>query len=171
MVLVFSLSTDRFFTGINLTNIVLSFSWTAIAAFGMTMVIISGGIDLSVGSVMALAGLAAGMLISPDNSLFVGADKTVPGIVIPLAVLAGLGVGALCGLINGALITFARLPPFIATLGMLQIARGICYGWSRGWPVQNLPDGFMKLGRYNFPIGGLNLPLPTVIMLVVAVIV
>ena len=62
MVLLFSLSTDRFFTGINVTNIILNFSWIAIAAFGMTLVIISGGIDLSVGSVVGLAGVAAFVL-------------------------------------------------------------------------------------------------------------
>jgi len=59
---------------------------------------------------------------------------------------------------------------FIATLGMLQIARGICYGWSQGWPVQRLPQDFMVLGRHNFAIGTFNLPLPSVIMLVLAVI-
>ncbi len=167
MITFFSLSTDRFFTPINLSNILLNFSWTAIAAFGMTFVIISGGIDLSVGSVMALSGLATATLISTDKTPF--ADPTSVG-VIALAVLTGLAVGATCGLINGALITFARLPPFIATLGMLQIARGICYGWSQGWPVQRLPAEFMVIGRQNIPIGSFNLPLPTLIMLIIAVL-
>ncbi len=163
----FSLSTDRFFTPINLSNILLNFSWTAIAAFGMTFVIISGGIDLSVGSVMALSGLATGMLLSADNTPF--ADPNNLGL-IALAVVVGLAVGGLCGLVNGALITFARLPPFIATLGMLQIARGICYGWSQGWPVQRLPADFMIIGRHNVPVGSFNLPLPTIIMIVFGVI-
>lgn len=167
MMTFFSLSTDRFLTPINLSNILLNFSWTAIAAFGMTFVIISGGIDLSVGSVMALAGLATGMLLSADNTPF--ADPNNLG-VIALAVVVGLAVGALCGLINGALITFARLPPFIATLGMLQIARGICYGWSQGWPVQRLPVDFMTLGRQNIPVGSFNLPLPTIIMVAIGII-
>ncbi|MBC6935860.1 MAG: ABC transporter permease [Chloroflexi bacterium] len=170
MILFFSLSTDRFLTPINLTNIMLNFSWTAIAAFGMTMVIISAGIDLSVGSVMALAGIATAMLLARDNSPFAGPDGVVPDTVIPLAVLAGLAVGALCGFTNGLLITVAGLPPFIATLGMLQIARGIVYGWSQGWPVQNLPQNFMILGRQNIPVGSFNFPLPTVIMLIVGII-
>lgn len=169
MMLFFSIFSDRFFTPVNLTNILLNFSWTAIAAFGATMVIITGGIDLSAGSVMALSGLATAMLIAPDYSPFMGPDG-VPTAVVPLAIAVGLGIGALAGLINGLLITYARLPPFIATLGMLQIARGISYGWSQGWPVQKLPQEFMILGRHNFPIAGFNVPLPTVIMIVIGVI-
>jgi ribose transport system permease protein len=170
MILFFSLSSPRFFTPVNFSNILLNFSWTAIAAFGMTMVIISAGIDLSVGSVMAISGLAAATVLSYDKSPFAD-GRSIPDLVIPLGVLAGLGVGALCGFINGTLITIARLPPFIATLGMLQIARGVVYGISQGWPVQNLPPNFMNLGRQQIPIGSFNLPLPTLIMLIAAVLV
>ena len=165
-----TLADQKFLTSINIQNILLNFSWTAIAAFGATMVIITAGIDLSVGSVMALAGLATAWLISPDTSPFLGGAEVVPGAVIPLAVLVGLGVGALCGLMNGFWITVAGLPPFIATLGMLQIARGITYGWSQGWPIQRLPTDFTIIGRHNFPIGSFNLPLPTLIMVIIAVI-
>ncbi|MBI5671473.1 MAG: ABC transporter permease [Chloroflexi bacterium] len=174
MVAFFTLATGgasgTFLKPTNLTNIMLNFSWTAIAAFGMTFVIISAGIDLSVGSVMALAGLAAAFLIARDKSPFLTADGTVSEWAIPLAILAGLAVGALAGFINGLLITFAKLPPFIATLGMLQIARGIVYGLSQGWPIQNLPPNFMTIGRQNIPVAGVNFPLPTVIMLVVGII-
>ncbi len=170
MIVIFSLLNNRFLTPVNLTNIMLNFSWTAIAAFGATMVIITAGIDLSAGSVMALAGLAAAMLLSPDHSTLLGPEGEASAAVIVLAVAVGLLIGALCGLINGLLITIARLPPFIATLGMLQIARGICYGWSQGWPVQYLPQNFMILGRHNFAIGSFNLPLPSVIMLVLGII-
>ena len=172
MIVFFSLATSAtgsFLRPTNITNILLNFSWTAIAAFGMTMVIISAGIDLSVGSVMALAGLAAAVLLSSEKSPF-AVDKTIADGVIIIGVLAGLGVGALCGFVNGLLITFARLPPFIATLGMLQIARGIVYGYSQGWPVQNLPQNFMVLGRQNIPVAGQNIPLPSLIMLVIGVI-
>jgi len=170
MIIIFSLLNPRFLTGVNLTNILLNFSWTAIAAFGATMVIITAGIDLSAGSVMALAGLATAMLVAPEHSPFFGPDGTASGGVIVLAVIVGLLVGALCGVITGLLITIARLPPFIATLGMLQIARGICYGWSQGWPVQYLPQDFMILGRHNIVIGSFSVPLPSVIMLVLGII-
>jgi ABC-type sugar transport system ATPase subunit/ribose/xylose/arabinose/galactoside ABC-type transport system permease subunit len=170
MIVIFSLLNNRFLTPVNLTNIMLNFSWTAIAAFGATMVIITGGIDLSAGSVMGLGGLAAAMLLSPDHSTLLGPDGAASGGVIVLAVAVGWQLVRVVCLINGLLITIARLPPFIATLGMLQIARGICYGWSQGWPVQNLPQDFMILGRHNFAIGSFNVPLPSVIMLVLGVI-
>lgn len=169
MIAFFSLATDRFLTPVNLGNIMLNFSWTAIAAFGMTMVIITAGIDLSVGSVMAISGLATAWLLSPDTSPFVDAEGVVSNTYIPLAIIFGLLVGALAGAINGTLITRAKLPPFIATLGMLQIARGITTGISQGWPVQDLPQEFMVIGRHNFNVLGGTIPLPTVIMLVIAV--
>ena len=162
--------TGSFLRPSNLTNIMLNFSWTAIAAFGMTFVIISAGIDLSAGSVMALAGLAAAFVISEDKSPFLTPEGTVAEWAIPLAILAGLAVGSLAGFVNGVLITLAKLPPFIATLGMLQIARGIVYGLSQGWPVQNLPPNFMVIGRQNIPAAGINFPLPTIIMLVIGII-
>lgn len=167
-----SLSSQKFLTPVNIQNILLNFSWTAIAAFGATMVIITAGIDLSVGSVMALAGLATAWLLSPDTApaMFLSGGEAVPTIITPLAILVGLGVGAICGFLNGFWITVAGLPPFIATLGMLQIARGITYGWSQGWPVQRLPQHFTVIGRQNLPIGNFNLPLPTIIMVIVAVI-
>jgi ribose transport system permease protein len=167
---ILGLTTNTFLTPYNLGNIMLNFSWIAIAAFGMTMVIITGGIDLSVGSVMALAGLTTAMLLGPEQSLFAH-DGIVSDWVIPVAILAGLGVGAICGFINGMLITVAGLPPFIATLGMLQMARGITQGWAQGWPVQNLPANFMIIGRQNFFIGQVQFPLPTIIMGILGIVV
>ncbi len=170
MILIFSVMTDgRFLTPVNIQNILLNFSWTAIAAFGATMVIITAGIDLSAGSVMALTGLATAMMLSRDHSPFLGpnGEASVPLVII--AIVVGLAIGALCGSINGILITKARLPPFIATLGMMQIARGITYGWAQGWPVQNLPQNFMVLGRHNIPVGTFNLPFPSLLMLLLAV--
>ncbi len=169
MIVFLSLTTSTFLTPVNISNILLNFSWTAIAALGGTMVIITAGIDLSVGSVMALSGLAAAMVMAPDHSPFVTPDGEVPAAVVPLGVLVGLGVGSLCGLINGGLITKAKLPPFIATLGMLQIARGVTQGWSQGWPVQYLPTEFMVIGRHTFPLGTFQLPLPSIIMAVLAI--
>lgn len=154
----------------NIMNIIRDFSWIAIPAFGMTFVIISGGIDLSVGSIMAIAGLAAAAVVSSDRTPFLVGGE-VPGWTTILGILLGLGVGALCGLANGFMITVLRLPPFIATLGMLQIARGIVYGLAQGWPIQNLSTDFVPLGRTLLPVSQqFSLPLPTLIMLIAAVL-
>lgn len=157
MGLFLTIRTDTFLTSTNIFNILRSFSWIAISAFGQCMVIITGGIDLSVGSVMALSGLAAAMLM-------------VAGVSVPLAVLGGLATGALVGLANGLMISKARLPPFIATLGTLLMARGITTGLTAGQPVRGLPSGFLLLGQYDIPVGGMGVPLPLVVMLVLAVL-
>lgn len=152
-----SLYTDTFLTSTNIFNILRAFSWIAISAFGQCMVIITGGIDLSVGSVMGLAGLATAMLLTR-------------GVNVPVAVVAGLLVGLLVGFLNGLMITGGKLPPFIATLGSLLMARGLCYGLTGGWPVRDLPLAFRNLGQYDIPIAGLGVPLPLIFMLVIGVI-
>lgn len=152
-----SLCTDTFLTSTNIFNILRAFSWIAISAFGQCMVIIAGGIDLSVGSVMGLAGLATAMLL-------------VRGVSVPLAVAGGLLTGLIAGLLNGLMIATGKLPPFIATLGSLLMARGLCYGLTGGWPVRDLPLAFRNLGQYDIPIAGMGVPFPLVFMLVFGVI-
>ncbi|HEY8498117.1 MAG TPA: ABC transporter permease [Limnochordales bacterium] len=147
----------QFLTSTNIFNVLRAFSWIAIAAFGVAMVIITAGIDLSVGSVMAVAGLAAAMLLQAGHG-------TVA------AVAAGLATGWLVGAINGALIAWGRLPPFIATLGTMSIARGFAYGLTGGWPVRGLPASFNRLGQYDVPVGPWQIPLPVLIMLALAVL-
>ncbi|HVO38988.1 MAG TPA: ABC transporter permease [Spirochaetia bacterium] len=149
MVLFLSLFTNTFLTSTNIFNILRAFSWVAISSFGECMVIITGGIDLSVGSVMGLSGLIAAMLLRASVNA-------------PLAVAGGLAGGIVIGLLNGLMVTKARLPPFIATLGMLLMARGLCYGVTGGWPVQDLPQGFRNLGQYDIPFLGAGIPLPLV---------
>lgn len=153
-----TLTTDTFLTWTNISNNLRNFSWIAISAFGEAMVIITGGIDLSVGSVMALSGLGTAMLLTRD----------VP---VALAVLGGLGLGSLVGVLNGLMVTKGRLPPFIATLGTLLMARGLVQGLTQGQPVRGLGDQFINLGRFEIPIGNIGIPLPLVIMLVVALLV
>jgi len=153
-----SLRTDTFLTWNNLSNISRAFSWIAIAAFGESMTIIIGGIDLSVGAVMALAGL-------------IGARCLEAGLLVPLAVVVGLLTGGLVGWVNGTLIGRVRLPPFIVTLGTMSMARGITFGLTGGWPVRNLPQGFRVLGQHDLPLGSLSLPLPVLLMLGLAVLV
>ena len=158
MGLFLSLRTDTFLTSRNLFNVLRAFSWIAISAFGETLVILTAGIDLSVGSTMALSGLGSALLLTK-------------GVPVPLAVLGGILVGAAVGLINGLLVTQFRLPPFIATLGTLSIARGITFGATGGWPVRKLPKGFNMLGQMDVSLGPWPVPLPVIIMLALAVLV
>ncbi len=152
-----SLYTDTFLTSTNIFNILRAFSWIAISAFGQCMVIITAGIDLSVGSVMGISGLASAMLL-------------VRGVSVPVAVVGGLLTGLVAGFLNGLMITKGRLPPFIATLGMMFMARGLCYGLTGGWPVRDLPQAFRNLGQYDIPIAGMGVPFPLIFMLVFGVI-
>ena len=152
-----SVYTDTFLTSTNIFNILRAFSWIAISAFGQSMAIITNGIDLSVGSVMGLSGLATAMLLAQ-------------GVNVPVAVLGGLLTGLIAGLLNGLMITKGKLPPFIATLGMLLMARGLCYGLTGGWPVRDLPQTFRSLGQYDIPIAGMGVPLPLIFLLVIGVI-
>ncbi len=157
MVVFLSLFTRTFLRSTNIFNILRAFSWIAASGFGECIVIITAGIDLSVGSVMAFSGLTSAMLLAA-------------GTAVPLAVLAGLAAGALIGLLNGLMITKAKLPPFIATLGMLLMIRGLCYGLTGGWPVTNLPRSFIGLGQYDLPVGDVGVPTPLMVMAAIAVI-
>ncbi len=158
MVVYLSVSTTTFLTSTNIFNILRAFSWIAISGFGECMVIITGGIDLSVGSVMAFSGLITAMLLAAHVNVL-------------LALLGGLVAGALVGLLNGLMITKGKLPPFIATLGTMLMARGLCYGLTGGWPVRDLPETFSNLGQYDIPVAGVGVPVPLIFMLVIAVIV
>jgi ribose transport system permease protein len=175
--------TDTFTTPQNLQNVALSLSWIAIAAFGQTMVIITGGIDLSVGSVMALSGLAsayymsAGVSTSTTRSPFVverivdgSSVMAVPNEYIFVAFAAGCGIGVLIGLLNGLLIAYAKLPPFIATLGTMSIARGFCSGLTKGETLRNFNAQFLEIGRGEYEAFGYRFPYPSLIMLVFAAI-
>ncbi|GAB4542392.1 MAG: ABC transporter permease [Anaerolineae bacterium] len=158
VVVFLSLRTDTFFTSNNLFNVSRAFSWIAIAAFGESMVIIIGGIDLSVGAVMALAGLISALCMRA-------------GLSVPLAIIAGLLTGGMMGWLNGTMVGRVKLPPFIVTLGTMSIARGIAFGLTGGWPVRNLPLAFRALGQYDLPLGDWFLPLPVFIMLGLALLV
>lgn len=173
-----SWKTDTFTTQQNIRNVTLSFSWIAIAAFGQTLVIITAGIDLSTGSVMALSGLAAAYFISGDKSPWAveavnaaGRDvMVVDSQYVPIALLAGCAMGLFLGAINGSLIAWGGLPPFIATLGMMSVGRGFCYGWTQGWPFRQLNDNFRNIGQGELSLLGWDLPYPTLIMLVLVVL-
>jgi ribose transport system permease protein len=175
-------TTDTFIQPRNLRNVALYMSWITIAAFGQTLVIITAGIDLSVGSVMALSGIVAAYVVSADKSpgateiiLESGRTQAVaPGdSYVVLAFLAGCGVGMLVGLINGILIAWANLPPFIATLGTMSIARGICAGVTQGETIRRFNATFLEIGRGELTgiAGDYQLPYPSLIMLILAVVI
>lgn len=145
---------DRFLTSANGWNIMRQISVNVCLSIGMTMVIVSGGIDLSVGSVLAFTGAIAASLIKhplPLTALGLGVQFTPLG-----AILAGVLVGVALGWINGQLITRLRIPPFVATLGMLSIARGMTMLWTKGFPITGLGDTFAILGTRS--VGGVPMP-------------
>lgn len=150
-----SLKTDTFLSHKNLASLSRNFSWLAIVSLGQSMVIIIGGIDLSVGATMALAGLVA-------------AHGMQLGLPVLLAMCGGLLVGVIVGWINGTLVSRVKLPPFVVTLATMSVARGSAYGLTKGWSVTNLPDAFLRLGQSDVEIGPLLIPLPFIIALAVA---
>ena len=153
-----SLLTNTFLTNNNLFNLARNFSWIAIAAFGESMVIIIGGIDLSVGAVMGLAGMITAMSLQA-------------GYPVPWSLGAGLLAGGLVGWLNGLLVGRIRLPPFVVTLGTLSIARGITFGLAGGWPIRNLPEGFRFLGQADLILGPWLVPIPMIVTVLLALLV
>jgi ribose/xylose/arabinose/galactoside ABC-type transport system permease subunit len=142
--------TPHFLTVANMLNVMEQTSINAIVAIGMTFVIISGGIDLSVGSIVALSGVILGLALRDDQPL---------ALALPLALLVGL----VCGLVNGLLVSHGRLPPFIVTLGTMSIARGFALLLTEGRPVSGFDPTFRSLatGRIGF------IPAPVIVMTLV----
>ncbi|GAB3640913.1 ABC transporter permease [Spirosoma arcticum] len=149
-----SLITPQFLTVQNLTIIVTQVSINALLAFGVTFVIITGGIDLSIGSMVAVTGVVAALFAHPD---------TYP---VAVPVLAGLSAGLVFGAFNGFVITRSRVPPFIVTLGTMTIGRGLALILSKGRPVSNLSDSFNFIGGGK--IGGVPM---LIIILILAFII
>lgn len=131
---VFSAIAPGFFSVANALNIALSIAVTGILAVGMTAVILTGGIDLSVGSVVALSGVGAAM-----------AAATGAPAIVPIAV--ALAIGLTTGLVNGTFIAYFKVPAFVVTLAMLTVARGLAFIVSSGRSIGDLPDSFGVLGR------------------------
>lgn len=131
-----TIATPHFLTIVNLSSVARQTAVINIMALGMTLVIITGGIDLSVGSMLGISGLFGCMAIQA-------------GYPIPVAILVGIGTGLVCGLLNGVMITQLRINPFIVTLGTLEAYRGFALVVSKGLPVHGLPDAFSFLGDGN----------------------
>ena len=132
MIIVFSIINPIYISGSNLTDIVEQSTINGLLAIGITFAIITGGIDLSVGSTFAIVIVGVAMLLQAG----------IPPIV---AVILGLCLGFFLGIINGLLVTRMKLQPFIATLGMMSVYRGIAYTMTKGWPVLNMPSNFRKM--------------------------
>lgn len=163
--LVISLLSDKFLTSNNLWNVLRQISVNVCISVGMTLVVLMAGIDLSVGSVLAFssavcAGLLKNGISIPSLDLFVG--FTVLG-----GILVSLLIGLLLGLFNGWAITKFSLPPFVATLAMLTIARGATMLYTQGIPISNLGSSFEFIGSGWF----LGIPVPVWVSLVVVLVV
>jgi inositol transport system permease protein len=148
-----SLAHPGFLTVPNLINVARQISINGILAVGVTLVLLTGGVDLSLGSVVALAGVVAASMAHPGQ--------------YPVAVPVALGVaaGALCGATNGLMVTRGKVPSFIATLGMMTAARGLALVVSNGRPVSNLSRAFTRLGGDVAMV-----PIPAIILTVIALL-
>jgi ribose transport system permease protein len=157
LVLTLSLMSDRFLTVDNTLNVLRQISINVCLSIGMTMIILSGGIDLSVGSMLALSGaIAAGLM---KNGVTLDRFGVQLQFTCLGGIIAALVVGTFLGLCNGWAITRFKLPPFVATLGMLSIARGLTMLWTGGFPITSLGDDFGRLGTGYF----LGIPMPVCI--------
>jgi len=165
LVLVFSLTSGAFFSVGNAMTVSLQVTTIVYLGLGATLVILTGGIDLSVGSVLALSGVVAGLLVKQ-------------GLPVAPAMAAGIVVGGLCGAVNGLCVTRLRLPPFIATLGMMLVARGLALQLTDARAISGLGEAFGVLGRIEeidaqgfpnviFP----GIPYPVLLMAALALVV
>lgn len=157
-----------FATAENLANVARQTAINTILAVGLTFVIITGGIDLSVGSVLALAGVISMTFIL--KGLSVGSLVLVPqlsmSIAIPMSALIAVIVGAGLGVFSGLVITRFRVAPFVATLAVMTIARGLAYVFCNGQPVGPLPEAVVEFGAFDFPY--FKVPILVFIALLVA---
>lgn len=135
-----SLLTPNFLQAANLTNVLLQSAINGVLAAGMTFVILTGGIDLAVGSVLALSGMVLGKLL-------------LSGVPVPLALLTALTTSSLLGLLSGLMVTRGKLPPFIATLGMMSAVRGLALVYSGGRPASGFSGAFLSLAEGPVLVG------------------
>jgi inositol transport system permease protein len=154
LMVLMSFLAPTFFTSDNLLNIVRQMTVVGIVAIGVTFIIITTGIDLSSGSVIALVSVVVATLAHPGQY------------PLSVTILAGLGIGLLTGIINGTIISKGKIAPFIVTLGMMTAARGAALLFTGGRPIGNLSDSFKFIGQGNV----FGLPVPILIFLLVGII-
>lgn len=153
MIVAAAILSPSFFSVSNLFNVIRQIAVAGIVAAGMTFVILTGGIDLSVGSIVGLSGvIGAGVLAQTGSPVF--------------AILAALGIGTLCGAVNGLFIAKFEIPPFIATLGMMTLLRGCVLIYTKGSPISIKSDAYKFIGKGDF----FGVPLPIFILFVIFVV-
>ncbi len=151
----FSLVSDVFFTVNNITNVIRQVAVTGIASAGMTMIMLTGGIDLTPGSTVGLVGVICALLMK---------NTSLP---IWIVVIAGVSVGLIIGLINGTLVAYAKMPPLICTLAVMHGIRGLCYILTGGMPIFGFPSSFGVLGKAYVGV----IPVPVIILAIVFVVI
>jgi inositol transport system permease protein len=151
MIILLSIISNSFLTVKNITNVIRQISIIGIIGLGVTFIIITGGIDLSSGSVAALASVFCASFAHPNQY----------PLIVPI--LVGLSIGAFCGFINGGIIASQGIPPFIATLGMQLAARGAAYLYTNARPITGFTKGFDTIGRGYVDLGIVNIPVPIII--------
>jgi ribose transport system permease protein/L-arabinose transport system permease protein len=144
---------DIFFLPVNLLNIGQAITMLGLVALAQTVVIIMGGLDISVGSIVGLASILMALAMRDNNSLLVG-------------IAAGLAAGGVAGLVNGLLITKGRIEPIIATLGTMAVFRGLAFTVTKGAPIGIMDKAFNRIGSGNL----FGIPNPVIILIVVAVL-
>jgi ribose transport system permease protein len=153
LVLVFFILSPYFLTVNNILTVATQTAVIAIIAIGQTYVLITGGIDLSIGSNIALSAMVAGICMRAN-------------LPVSFAIMAGLLTGMLSGTLNGIMVAFGKLPPFIATLGMMTVARGLAYTITKALPIANLPRSFTVFGTDRT----FGIPNPVIIMVLLSLI-
>lgn len=148
LVVIASFLSDRFLTAPNLLNVLRQVSIVGILALGMTFVILTAGIDLSVGSILGISVVIFAGFVDSSS--------------VPVAIALGLGAGVLVGVANGLGIAYAGIPPFIMTLGTLSFVRGLCFIYTGGTPIPILDEGFFFIGNGSL----LGIPIPSIILIV-----
>jgi inositol transport system permease protein len=165
---VFAILSPAFLKPLNLFNVMRQVSVYGLLAIGMTFVILTRGIDLSVGSVVALSGLAAAIVAKGglESRFAVGAAAQAQGYGWPLALLTALAVGTMAGLAQGLAVTRLKVPPFVVTLGGMSAFRGLALLLAGGGPISGFDDGYRFVGQGTFgPV-----PVPVIIFLTAALI-
>lgn len=157
-IILFWAKSDRFMTINNLTNVMRTAAFTIVTAIGQAYLIIAGSWDISVGAVYSIGGVVA------------ASAMLTFGLPIWLSVVLALIVGAIFGMINGFLVINIKLPPFIATMGTMYVARGICTGYTKGASIYPLPEAFLKVGQAGIKIGGTQIPYVIIVAIVMAII-
>ncbi len=153
IMLIITIIAPKFATAGNLYRVARQISFVAITAFGVFTVILTAGIDLSVGSIIGISGVTCGLAMAAGAGPFA-------------AVLVGMGTGFGVGMINGILVSYVGITPFIVTLGMLSMARGAIWIITKGWPVEEINEKFMFIGQGSL----LGIPVPVIIAIVVAIV-